>query len=206
MSALDTAVERVVPELRVGVRPLGGLVYGVVAYVVGFVTTVTLFAWAVARKGGVTLGDVTAGGTIEGSVESVLAVLGWLFFSVHGVAIQRQGGGETVVVDVFSILRIDQPVLFRLVPAVLLFLAGFVVAHRVTGDLSVVASTLAGASVVVGYGLLVALGTIAFAVEFGGVRYQPVQSAALLLAGLAYPLASGGAGGLVRGLLGRALG
>jgi len=205
MSALDTAVERVVPELRVGLRPLGGLVYGVIAYVVGFVVTVALFAWAVAQKGGVTLGDVTAGGTIEGSVESVLAVLGWLFFSVHGVTIRRQRGGESVVVDVFGVLRIDQPVLFRLVPAVLLFLAGFVVAHRVSGALSLPASALAGASVVVGYGLLVALGTVAFAVEFGGVRYQPVQSTAILLAGLAYPLACGGAGGLVRGLLGRAL-
>lgn len=205
MSVWDTAIERVVPELRTGLRPLGGLVYGVVAYVVGFVTTVALFAWAVAQKGGVTLGDVTAGGTIEGSVQSVLAVLGWLFFSVHGVAIQRQTGGETTLLDIFGSLRIDQPVLFRLVPAVLLFLAGFVVAHRVSGTLSLPASVLAGASVVVGYGLFVVLGTFAFAVEHGGVSYHPVQSSALLLAGLTYPLVSGGLGGLLRGLLGRAL-
>jgi hypothetical protein len=205
MSTSGTAIERVGADLRVGVRPLGGLVYGVVAYAVGFVVTVALFAWAVAQEGGVTLGDVTAGGTIEGSAQSFLAVLGWLFFTSHGVAVRRTTGSETAVVDVFGALRIENALVFHLVPAVLLGLAGFVVAHRATGELSVVSSTLAGASVVVGYGLLVAAGAVAFVVESGGATYRPAPVGALLLAGLAYPVVCGGLGGLVRELLGRSL-
>ncbi|PSP78034.1 hypothetical protein BRC81_08220 [Halobacteriales archaeon QS_1_68_20] len=207
-----------------------GALYGAIAWVVGLVITAVL-AWVEFRDGVENAEDLGgSGGLGTEEIPSVVDFLGWLFYNAHFVdvgfeiSIMGMGGGVwmnfvTGSVNLTGMLAeqsgqagemqtgldslittIPTPV-WLLVPVVLLFGAGYLVARKneVAGTTD---GAKAGASVVVGYAVLSIGGTYLFAwtlptgEEFGmSLSIAPQFVMAVGLMGLAYPAVLGGVGG-----------
>lgn len=173
--------------LRAGFRPVGGLIYGVVAFVVSFVITTAYFFYR--------LDDIT-----DGNIDRVLPgepeALGWGFYNVHRTDITASTGGTTVEsINYFDVVDQLDPAIFYVVVAVVLLLAGYVVASRVPDRLSDQEAALSGASLAVGYLPLLAAGTFLFEAEDAGVTVGPELGTTLLFWGLLYTVVCGGVGG-----------
>jgi hypothetical protein len=167
-------------------------VTGVVAYAVGVALTWVLAGTRAAR--------LTVGGPFGGSVPDWKAVV-WVFYDSHFVGTRTPevfgpgggliGGGD--LVDTVALLDVE---FLYVVPVVVLFAAGaFVAAGAEPTDPRDGLRT--GLTVVTGYLPPVVLGLLV-ATE-GGVAPSPLR--ALVVAGVLYPVALGGIGGLAVGLL-----
>jgi hypothetical protein len=120
---------------------------------------------------------------------STWKVVGWVFYNAHFVDTVFQGlfGGATSFVggeEGFT------PLLY-LVVAVVLLIAGLAVG-RYAGvhEGGAADAAVAGSTTVVGYGLLSAVGVVAFATRTAG----PDQVLGILLAGIVYPVVLGATG------------
>ncbi|MEF8882099.1 MAG: hypothetical protein V5A34_06210 [Halapricum sp.] len=184
MSDRRTAVIRYAP----------GAAAGVVAWVFGYLVTYFM----------------TASDLRESSLNQFIELLdgqaathelvGWVFFNAHFVDTVFQGlpvmgsrtatfiGGE----DGFTVL-------LYLLPVGVLLAAGISVA-RLSGASTPADGALAGASTVLGYMLTTVVGVVAVEVTAGGASAGPEIVPALVIAGIAYPIVIGTAGGALVGL------
>lgn len=129
---------------------------------------------------------------------------GWVFFNMHFVdtAIRDLpviGGHATNFIggeDGFSAL-------LYLVPIVLL-LAGGLVTGYFSGTDDPTTGGAVGATLTLGYLLCTLVGIVVFEMMIAGVTIGPDTLAAILLAGLVYPIVAGGTGGVVGVLIARA--
>lgn len=166
-----------------------GAVAGAVAYAVGYGLTFAFF-WF----------DDTDQFTTDSTVDAV----GWLFYNAQFVNTTSGGGFQLnilLTVGRRTSLLVPEPVWF-LVPVLTLAGAGYVAGRGVDGDRSVVdAAVTAGVSVTAGYLPLAVVGVVLFTFEertlTGTSSTSPDLLAAVLLAGLAYPLVCGSVGGLL---------
>jgi hypothetical protein len=184
MSDRRTAVRRYVP----------GAAAGVVAWVVGYLVTYFM----------------TASDLRESSLNQFIELLdgqaathelvGWVFLNAHFVDTVFQGlpvmgnrtatfiGGE----DGFTVL-------LYLLPVGVLLAAGIGVG-RLSGASTPAEGALAGASTVPGYLLTTVVGVVAAEITVGGASAGPEIVPALVIAGIAYPIVIGTAGGALVGL------
>lgn len=176
------------------------LLFGVLAYLVGYVVTVAF---------------VLVDGVDFGGDAGWVKVAGWVFYAAHtvkmeitGFAGDRSGTRTTSLFDGFSELTnltdAVPEILYLLVPIVVLVGSGFVLVRRVTGSgASATTAAALGASVVVGYLPLAVVGQLVFShTETGlggsvGVTVAPELAPSVLLVGLVYPLVCGTVGGVL---------
>ncbi|WP_302082319.1 hypothetical protein [Salinibaculum rarum] len=176
------------------------LLFGVLAYLVGYVLTVVF---------------VLVDG-VESSVDAgVITTVGWVFYAAHTVKMEITGfageRSETGTVNLFegfgeltSLTDAVPEILYVLVPIVALVGSGFVLVRRVTGpDVTATTAAALGASVVAGYLPLAVVGQLVFSyTETGlggtvGVTIAPVLLTSVLLVGLVYPLVCGTVGAVL---------
>lgn len=177
------------PSIR---TTLGGLVAGIVSFILGFAIT---YLW----RGD----DIEQSlGPIQFLLELFQAepietwhVVGWMYYSAHFVDTRitaQFGPGETTFyVDLVREGSGNLELLY-LVPVALLLLAGLALAIDAAST-SFADGAVAGATVTVGYLLAVLIGLVLFA--YNGIRPDPVP--AVLVAGVLYPLVFGAIGGAI---------
>lgn len=176
------------------------LLFGVLAYLVGYIVTVVF---------------VLVDGVNFGGDAGWVKIAGWVFYAAHtvkmeitGFAGDRSEARTTSLFDGFSELTnltdAVPEIFYLLVPIVVLVGAGFLLARRVTGaDATVTTAAALGASVVVGYLPLAVVGQLVFShTETGlggsvGVTIAPELLPSILLAGLVYPLICGTVGAVL---------
>ncbi|WP_168219930.1 transporter [Salarchaeum sp. JOR-1] len=141
-------------------------------------------------------------------------VAGWVFYNAHNVDVEAAVGGRTAsgnylesaaaggLTDAISALTSIVPKLvYYVVPAVVLVLAGVLAARRVRADLSGLEAAGVGAGIVGGYLVLAVVGVFAFEYSVSALgtsaSLAPKLSAAVLLAGLVYPVVLGAVGGVL---------
>mgnify|MGYP006280893655 CR=1 FL=1 len=181
---------------------VGGLVYGVVSYVLGLVLT---FVLALGVTGSETPVDVYA-------ADAGPYAIGWLFYSVHNVGIVFDLAGETQTMNLIEqayTAAIDPgipKIAFYLLPIVVLFVFGLVLARRTSYDgvPTEIDRAKAGASVAIGYLAMTVLGAVAiFSVsntsQGATVSIQPQLGSAVIVMGLLYPIVAGGLAGYLVG-------
>lgn len=120
-------------------------------------------------------------------------VVGWLFYSAHFVDTQVSATlGPVETTMYLDLIREGSGTLelLYLVPPLALLAAGFLVATVFDVD-DAVDGAKSGATVTIGYFVLVVAGLVLF--SYGGTRPDPVP--AVLVAGLVYPVVFGAAGG-----------
>lgn len=177
---------------------VGGIGYGVVSYVLGLVLT---FVLALGAIGGEVPADTYAS-------DAGPYGLGWLFYSIHNVDIVISVAGRTETVNFLEqayATPVDPgipKIAFYLLPLVVLFVAGLLLAIRAPYDSvpSGIDGAKAGASVAVGYLVMTVLGAVVVfsvspdsATQSGSI--QPQLGSAVIVMGLLYPIAAGGLGG-----------
>lgn len=176
-----------------------GVLFGVLAYVGGYVLTYVF---------------VTVDGVRFSGEAGRMTVAGWVFYAAHNVRIQVTGLAgrrtDTVTVDLFKgfgeLVGLNQTVpelLYLSIPIIMLVGAGYLTRQRIA-EPGLETSTVAvlGTSIIVGYLPLVAFGRFFFThsenrVIVGRevvVTVEPVLSMALILAGIVYPIVFGAIG------------
>jgi hypothetical protein len=177
-----------------------GAVAGLAAFAVGYVLT---YAWRAPA-----VNDSLRGLNFLAELVGAEAIptwkgVAWLFYGAHGVATRfpTLGGGTELVNMVEQSGDGTVALLYVLVP-VLLLVAGGLAARLADAD-SPGEGAAAGATVVVGYVVLAAVGTVLAAHAIGdtgsGIAPDPVTG--VLLAGVVYPLVFGGVGGALASYL-----
>lgn len=171
---------------------LGGL-----AYLLGYAITLGLLVVDATLEGGGTDG---AGGS--GLESQFLELIGTLFYNAHFLALEVSSSRGTSAYHILDTIDLALPNLaYQLVPILVLFGAGLVVASRLdAAGHSPAAAARAGAAVTIAYLPLVALGTqtFVFSGEFMGASFTvsaPLVDS-VLRAGLLHPLLFGALGGL----------
>lgn len=167
-----------------------GAAAGAVAYALGYLLT---YLWQ--------------GSSVQGQLEGYNAIVelfggdpipawkavGWLFYNAHGVSftVPSLGSGQATQ---NLIADGSAPMLLYVVPAVVVVLAGFVLARRANAtDAS--GGAQIGARVVLGYVVLAIVGLFVFEYSSGGSAIHPEYALGVLLAGVVYPAVFGGIGG-----------
>lgn len=190
--------------VKEGFSPVGGMVYGVLAFVGTFVLTTGYFIYRIYGVAGTEL-----------DLEDVFpepSFVGFPFYNSHRVDTPiafspGSGFGSGTVVDGYFELFNQfagagapefNPLVFNAIPAGILFLTGYVIASRAS-SLSIEGSAAAGASVAVGYLPLFVLGTFVFSVEDQTIVAGPELGLGLLFFGALFTIGFGGLGGYVRG-------
>ncbi len=169
-----------------------GAAAGALSYVVGYLVTYLWQASSVQER----LESYNA--IVEflgGDPIPAWQAVGWLFYNAHGVAFTYPALGEgqasrNLIADGSAAM------LLYLVPAVVLVLAGFVLARYANAD---DASTGAkrGAAVAAGYVVLAVVGLFVFEYTAGGSAIHPEYVPGVLLAGVVYPAVFGAVGGVL---------
>lgn len=174
---------------------LSGTVAGIVTWIVGYVSTYLLVAPNVRESGLARIIDVLDG------QPATYELVGWVFYNAHMV--------DTVFEDIpllgsrtTSYIGGDAgfTTLLYLLPVALLFAAGLALARYRAVD-SPTAGALIGSLVLPGYLLPAVAGVVLFEVTIAGATGGPDLVAAVVLAGIVYPLVCAGGGGAVGGLL-----
>lgn len=178
-----------------GIRVVGGLIYGVIAFVVAFVATIGFFIFR--------LSEINETGFQLARLfpEEHVEALGWVFYNAHTVdiTVSTANGAMGETINYLEAIPQLNTMVFYAIPAVLLFLAGYVVASRVRDSLSGGAAMAAGASVAIGYVPLFVAGTFVLTIESFGATAGPQLGAPLLVAGTLFAVVCGGVGGLLGG-------
>ena len=189
MSRSETATPSLRPDGQtIGVAALGG----VLAYLVGYALTYAAVGQAVSNSLTSRVLEIATGdpGTWQ--------LVGWVFYNAHYVSVEVPGlfGSTSVnlVGETFS------SALLIVLPLVLLIRgAAIALATDIGGP---VAGGTAGVAVTLGYLPLALVGAVAVRIDIGDATAGPTLVAAVLLAGLVYPLVFGGIGGAVGGVVG----
>ena len=169
------------------VRPVQGAIYGGLAFIAGYILTVLLL--------------VIDSEFEFGNEDHLFELVGMIFFNGHFVDAETSAAGYSESVNLLSDGSTQLPELtYTLVPAVVLFLAGYRLARSsATQTTTADEGATLGASVVIGYLPLVALGTVVFEVSeetFGETfSVAPEMGSALVLAGVLFPVVLGALGG-----------
>lgn len=176
------------------------LLFGVLAYLVGYVVTVVF---------------IFVDGVDFGGEAAWVKVAGWVFYAAHTVKMEITGfagdRSEARTINLFdgfselTNLTDGVPeILYLLVPIVVLVGTGFVLVRRVTRPgTTVTTAAVLGASIVVGYLPLAVVGQLFFShTETGlggsvGVTVAPALVPSVLLVGLVYPLVCGTVGAVL---------
>lgn len=171
---------------------LGGL-----AYLLGYAITLGMLIADAALEGGTS--DSAGGSGLE---SQFLEFIGTLFYNAHFLALEVSSSRGTSAYHILDTIDLALPnIAYQVVPILVLFVAGLVVASRVeTAGLAPATAARAGASITIAYLPLVALGTqtFAFSGEFMGSSFTvsaPLVDS-VLRAGLLHPLLFGALGGL----------
>ena len=192
---MSVATESVSESKQIGLRTAGvGAVSGLGAALLGYLVTY------VATSG--TIENSTASQVLEalGSGLPTWKVVGWVFLNAHGVVTRFPGlFGTTSSANLVEQFETFSTLLYA-VPVVTLVAAGAAVAVA-RGASSVTSGAIAGATTVVGYLPVAVAGLALFSVTVGDAVARPDPVTAVLLAGLAYPLALGTVGGAVTAAL-----
>lgn len=171
-----------------GFRPVGGLIYGIIAFIVSFIVTTVYFFYRA---------NEFTNGNIDRILPEEPEAFGWPFYNANRVDIAFSPGSESInYIESFEPLNM---LIFNLILIVFLFLAGYSVATRTNASLSDEASFVAGASVAVGYVPLLVLGTFAFEVSEAGATAGPELGGSLLIFGTLFAAGAGGVGGFLGG-------
>ncbi|MXR19361.1 hypothetical protein [Halobacterium bonnevillei] len=178
-------------SLLSSVRPIGGSIYGIISWAVGFVAVGAVFLDRV-EDGALDFG--------QESTEFIVDFFAWVFYGAHTVDLEVTGGGATETWSLFEQFLIQDTVVFHVIPAGLLFVSGYIVAMRVPRTLGSVEGGIAGASVAVGYAVLTFVGVSYFTHTVGGLTYAPPMVDAMLYMGVGYPVLFGGLGGFLQGM------
>jgi len=174
---------------------LSGTVAGIGSWIAGFVTTYVLVAPNVRESG---LNRIIE--AFDGQ-PATHELVGWVFYNAHMV--------ETVFRDIPLIgSRATSYIggeagfttLLYAVPVAFLFAAGLGLARYRAVD-TPTEGAVVGSTVLPGYLLAVAAGVFLFEVTVGGATGGPDLLAAVVLAGIGYPLVCAAGGGAVGGLL-----
>ena len=191
---------------RLGSAPVvGGLFYGLVAFVVNFFVTAMLVV-AAAGEGDL---DGYIGG-VGNQGPGLLEVFGWFFYSAHNVDITAIGGGQSGsenFIEIFYSFATNPSVpkiAIYLAPAAVLFVLALVLASRASfdDDATAMDGAVAGGSIMLGYAVMTLVGaTILFSYTTpdGQATVQPVLGSAVVFMCLLYPVASGGLAGYLVG-------
>lgn len=180
-----------------GLRPLGGLIYGVIAFGVVAVGTNLLFFQRLSQRSAEPPFD-----TVGLEPQEIASLLGWVVYNAHTVAIQPAAARASSEVSINFVrpVYVGDTLLFHLLPAAVLVLAGAVVTRRARGVSGTSpAGAVAGASVAVGYLTAVVAGTFVFGQTLAGVSWEVPLVQSALVAGLAYPVVAGALGGFLAG-------
>lgn len=158
----------------------GGLSHGLGRFVLAYII---MFVFFLVEMG-------SSGGTLGGGSGLALVVLPLSFlFSSHlgATAMGFGGAGAFLQIPVY---------VYYLVPVVLLVWSGYVLARQVDAP-SAGARVAAGASVTVGYlaGVVLTIVLLSTLPGSGTAQYSRQLTQLVVVAGIAYPLAFGGAGG-----------
>lgn len=176
---------------------LSGFVAGVLAWIAGYVVTYLVVAPDVRDSGLNRLIEALD------SEPATAELVGWVFFNAHFVDTVFQGlpivGNETA-----SYVGGEGgfTVLLYLVPAVTLLVAGLALAMA-NGTTDVSTGALAGLTALPGYFLAAAVTAITVEVTTAGASAGPDLLAALILAGVAYPIVLAGSGGVLAAVANR---
>jgi len=190
--------------LKEGFRPIGGAIYGVVAFFTSFVVTTGYFTYRAS--------EVLKGGFDLEEVFPTPHFVGFPFYNAHMVetpidlgAIDGSTGGVDSYFVWFNRFVADaagaeiNTLVFNAIPAIVLLVTGYVIASRAAASLSVKSNAAAGASVAVGYLPLFVLGTQIFRIEKGGSTAGPELGVPLLFFGALFTVGFGGLGGYLSG-------
>jgi hypothetical protein len=120
----------------------------------------------------------------------------FFFYNAHLVPLSNVGGVTTASGNAVLEMMSAYGYAAALLPALLLVLAGSVLAWRSSAT-SASDAALAGATVTAGYVVLSVVGAVAFTGSFFGGVYRPNILFAVLLAGVLFPVAFGALGGLL---------
>ena len=185
---------------------VGGILGGGIAYFVGLLGTYALFASTEGRSGAADEAVTVSDETIETflltldeapeTFDSIAAFAGWIFYNAHGVAISV-GNEGTINLAALTDLGL---VSFALIPAVLLFCFGGLVALLKRAD-GLLGGFISGSSVLIGYLPLAVAGALFFKISESGTTLAVQLLPAILLAGILFPLLFGGLAGLVKVLV-----
>lgn len=180
---------------------IGGLIYGVLAYVVALITSI-LYLFTKRPETGNELSDIyqfEVGGSVTGT-EIAINAIGWLFYNVQMVPLQVTGrDGSEVSVNLIEEMGVGDP-LVSAIPVVVLVVFGIILAQRSSAT-STSSGLISGATLVVGYGVLATVGALFFGISDQGVTFQLPLANAIMIVGIAYPMIGGGIGGLIKGIL-----
>ena len=132
-----------------------------------------------------------------------------LYYNGHFAELETEQGGETESFDIYSEADSEEmelpSIAFRLPPIIVLIGGGYVLASRTQRRVGERPDPIvAGASIVVGYGLVAVLGIVLFSYSVTGAfgseaQIAPAAGDAILLPGLIYPLLFGAIGGFLAG-------
>ncbi|QSG11003.1 putative membrane protein [Halapricum desulfuricans] len=174
-----------------------GSVAGVLAWIAGYLVTYLVVAPDVSGSDLNRLIEVLDG------EPATAELVGWVFFNAHFVETVFEGlpvlgsrtasyvGGEG-----------GFTVLLYLVPVVTLSVAGLLLA-RADGATDVSSGALSGLTALPGYALASAVAAVAIEVTAAGASAGPDFLAALILAGIAYPMVFSGLGGALAAVANR---
>jgi hypothetical protein len=200
------SVDSLRPDERDGLGGLplrAGLVVGLAAFLAGLLLT-TGFVLAEGVLAEERLTERYAEVEEYGGGPALPAAVGWLYFNTQFVDTELTGGSDletgsaNLLAELASAGELTIPLaLWRLVPVVTLFAAGFALARRsVPPAAGLRAGAAHGATLVVGSSLAVAAGAVLFSAGLGETTASPTLVQAVGLAGVVYPLVCGGLGGV----------
>lgn len=189
----------VVDRTTVTSRLAAGTAGGITAYVLGYLAVYVTQRGRVDEqlRGFNALADLLGGDPIP-----AWQAVGWVFYNAHFVATELPaplGGVRTE--NFIASAESGALAALYLVPLVSLVGAGLLTGRAANAETHT-AGARAGGFVVVGYLPLAAVGAVAFSYSVGDGAIAPDLLTAVLLAGVVYPVALGGAGGAAAALLG----
>jgi hypothetical protein len=185
---------------------VGGILGGGIAYVLAFVGVSGLFitigendldpGTAIPlledqRETAVALAEISQ--QAPETLGAALKLLAWVFYGAHGVSVGVADEGAVNILSLF----VDSTLVYTLIPAVLLFVFGGLVALLKRAD-GFLGGVISGSSVLLGYFTLATVGALFSTISGGGESASVQLLPAILLAGILFPLVFGGLAGLTK--------
>ncbi|MXR52305.1 hypothetical protein GRX03_11915 [Halovenus sp. WSH3] len=180
---------------------VGGLIYGVAAYIVGFIVTLVYLLTTQPETGNELQNIYQFEPGTGTNSELLINTIGWIYYNAQTVPIQITGrDGSQITVNALREIGAGNPLIYNAIPAVVLIIFGIILAQRASAT-SARSGLVAGTALVVGYGILAVGGALFFKISAQGLTYQLPLTNAVLIVGIAYPVIGGGVGGVIKGSL-----